>query len=193
ASTSDAYVRAAKLIVATDVSGLVSSVNVEEGQHVSKGELLFQLEPEQFTNAVNAAKAALDQTGLEIRQAQDDYLVLESEVAAQQAKVDLDQTVNHRAQSLLKEDFASRASYDQAHYTLQLDRAQLASLQHQAAAQLALLGGSLDIPVEDHPRYRQAQAALADAKRNLDHASVRAPFDGIVTQVDTLQPGDYLV
>ena len=193
AATDDAYVQAAKLVVATDVSGLVASVDVAEGQHVRRGELLYQLDLETFRNAVDAAQAALDQTALEIRQSQDDYRVLESQVAAQKAKVDLDQTVHDRAKSLLQEDFASRASYDEARYTLQLDQATLSALQHQAEAQLALLGGSADGPVKDHPRYRQAQAALAEAKRDLDHASVRAPFAGIVTQVDSLQPGDYLV
>ena len=32
-----------------------------------------------------------------------------------------------------------------------------------------------------------------EAQRQLDHASVHAPFSGIVTQVDALQPGTYLV
>ena len=44
ASTDDAYVQAAQLLVTTDVSGLVSSVNVHEGQAVKAGDLLFQLD-----------------------------------------------------------------------------------------------------------------------------------------------------
>ena len=39
-STDDAYVRAAKLAISTDVSGVVDRVMVREGQHVTTGERL---------------------------------------------------------------------------------------------------------------------------------------------------------
>ena len=42
------------------------------------------------------------------------------------------------------------------------------------------------------PDYLQAKARLDEAQRQLDHAVIYAPFDGIVTQVDTVQPGMYL-
>lgn len=45
ASTDDAYVQAAKVLVTTDVSGLVKSVDVREGQAVKTGDLLFRLDP----------------------------------------------------------------------------------------------------------------------------------------------------
>jgi membrane fusion protein, multidrug efflux system len=47
--------------------------------------------------------------------------------------------------------------------------------------------------VTQHPQYLQAKATVDEAQRQLDHTSVRAPFDGVATQVDTLQPGTYLV
>ena len=37
-----------------------------------------------------------------------------------------------------------------------------------------------------------AKARLDEAQRELDHTVIYAPFDGIVTQVDTVQPGMYL-
>src|SRR5215468_8311324 len=43
-SNEDAYVRAAKLMVSTDVSGLVRTVTVHEGQHVKAGQVLFDLD-----------------------------------------------------------------------------------------------------------------------------------------------------
>src|SRR5277367_1813026 len=41
-SIDDAYVRAAKLAVSTDVSGIVAEVAVKEGQRVKQGEVLFR-------------------------------------------------------------------------------------------------------------------------------------------------------
>ncbi len=42
------------------------------------------------------------------------------------------------------------------------------------------------------PAYKQAQAQVAEAQRELNHSVVRAPFDGVVTRVSKLQPGQYL-
>jgi membrane fusion protein (multidrug efflux system) len=47
--------------------------------------------------------------------------------------------------------------------------------------------------VEHQPQYQQAKAALDEAKRQLDHTVVRAPFDGMVTEVASLQPGAVII
>src|SRR5215469_15967479 len=47
-SNEDAYVRANKLMVSTDVSGLVSTVAVREGEHVKAGQVLFALDSKPF-------------------------------------------------------------------------------------------------------------------------------------------------
>src|ERR1700733_9902696 len=46
--------------VAFQVSGKVARVFVEEGQHVSRGQLLAELEPTDYRNALNAAQAQKD-------------------------------------------------------------------------------------------------------------------------------------
>ena len=193
ASTDDAYVQAAKLLVTTDVSGLVSSVNVHEGETVKSGDVLFQIDSLAFQIALDNAKANLHQIALTIESMKADYQVTLSNVAAQQSQVELDQVTFDRYTALLPNDSVSRALYDQARFTLQLDKNKLASMQQQAQVQLAKLVGNPDIPATEHPLYRQAKAQVDEAQRQLDHATVRAPFDGIVTQVDALQPGTYLV
>lgn len=193
AYTDDAYVQSAKIVVTTDVSGLVASVNVHEGQLVKLGDLLFQLELKPFQIALDNARGHLEETVQNVQSMKEDYQVLMNNVSAQEAQVALDQVIFDRQAALVKDDFASRATYDQARYTLELDRQKLESLKKQARSQLAKLGGDPDIAVSNHPLSRQAQAKVDEAQRELDHTSVRAPFDGIVTQVDSLQPGDYLV
>jgi len=193
ATTDDANVEAAKVLVTTDVSGLVSSVGVHEGQHVKAGQVLFQIDPLQFQIALDSARANLNQVALNIRSMKETYKELLSNVESQKAQVALDVVTNERNANLVANNDVPRQIYDQSRYTLQLDQARLKSLQHQADVQLATLGGNPDIRVEDHPLYRQAKAAVDEAQRQLDHATVRAPFDGIVTQVDALQPGTYLV
>ena len=193
ASTDNAYVHAAKLMVSTDVSGIVSSVDVREGQTVKAGEILFRIDPRQYEIALDNAKASLEQTALSIESMKLDYKRMISTVAAQAAKVELDQATYDRYEPLTSKDFLSKANFDQARFTLQADKSTLESLQQQAQVQLARLMGNPDLPVTQHPQYLQAKAQVDEAQREFDHTIVRAPFGGRVTQVDALQPGTYLV
>jgi membrane fusion protein (multidrug efflux system) len=193
ASTDDAYVQAAKLVVATDVSGLVSTVDVREGQAVNAGDVLFRLDPRQFQIALDNAKATLNETALSIEAMKEDYKRMLSDIGGQQAQVSLDQVTYDRFATLVRTDSASRAQYDQARFALATDQSKLRSLKQQAQVQLARLAGNPDIAVTDHPQYQQVKAQVDEAQRQLDHSVVRAPFAGVATQVDALQPGTYLV
>jgi membrane fusion protein (multidrug efflux system) len=181
------------VIVSTDVSGIVVSVDVREGQTVKAGDVLFRIDQRQFQIALNNATANLGQIALTIQSMKDDYQRMQSDVSTQEAQVALDQATYNRYADLVGHDAISRANYDQARFTLQADQSKLQSLKQQAQIQLAKLGGDPNIAVTDHPEYLQAKAVVDEAQRQLDHSVVRAPFDGIVTQVDALQPGTYLV
>ncbi|QJP12253.1 HlyD family secretion protein [Starkeya sp. ORNL1] len=193
-STDDAYVRAAKLMVSTDVSGIVSDVDVKEGQTVKAGEILFRIDPLQYRIALQNAKASLAETALNLEAAKVDYQRMLSDIASQEAVVHNDQATFDRYSALVKDSAAlSRAQYDQGRYTLDADQRKLDSLKQQAQVALAKLGGKPDLVVETHPQYLQGKAAVDEAQRQYDHAVVRAPFGGVVTEVDSLQPGLYLV
>jgi membrane fusion protein, multidrug efflux system len=192
-STDDAYVHAAKLMVSTDISGLVSSVDVREGQTVKAGDVLFRVDPRQFQIALDNAKASLAQTALSLQAMKEDYGRMQQDIAAQQSLVDLDQTTFDRDAQLLKTSAVAQSTYDQARFTLEGDKRKLDSLRKLSEVQLARLGGNADFEITGHPQYLQAKAQVDEAQRQLDHTVVRAPFDGVATQVDALQPGTYLV
>ena len=193
ASTDNAYVRAAKLMVTTDISGIVSEVSVKEGQYVKAGDVLFQVDPKPFGIALDSAKASLAQTGLNIESMKQDYRRILSDIASQEAQLALAQANYDRAEALVKTGSGSRASYDLTRFALESAKKQQQSLLDQAQVQLARLAGNADIAPPDHPSYRQVKAQVDEAQRQLDHTTVRAPFNGIVTQVAALQPGTYLV
>jgi membrane fusion protein, multidrug efflux system len=191
--TDDSYVHAAKLMVTTDVSGLVKSVDVTQGEHVKKGQVLFQLDPRPFQIAVDNAKAALDQSVLDIEAMEATYQGLLGQVSAQQAQVRLAQTTYNRDLALAKANAIAPLTLDQARSQLQAAQATLISLHENAQTQLAKLNGNPHLPPQQAPQYLQAQAALAEAQRQLNHATVRAPFEGDVTEVDSLQPGTLVI
>src|SRR5262249_62275263 len=89
-SADDACVRAAKLMVTTDVSGLVASVDVHEGQEVKQGQVLFRVDPHQFQIALDNVKAQLAQVALNVQAMKQDYQRMLKDIEAQQAQVQLD-------------------------------------------------------------------------------------------------------
>jgi len=191
-STSDAYVQANVLTVSTDVSGIVDQIPVYEGEHVVKGQILFRLDPNKFQIAMDSARANLGQTELTLRSLKADYLRAQRQVAAQQAVVQSDQATFDRYAALVKRGGITEQQFDDAKYKLAADQAVLGGNQANVTSVLARLGGKADAPIEQMPAYKQALAQLAEAQRDYNHSIVRAPFAGVVTQVNKLQVGQYL-
>ena len=192
-STDDAYVQTAKLMVSTDVSGLVKTVNVREGEHVTKGQVLFTLDPHPFQIALDNAKAQLGQVVQTVVSTKADYQSMLSTADAQRAQVDLNRRNYERYAALLKANAIAPATYDQARLTLATSQQQLVAAEQTAKTELAKLNGNPDIAPEQTPQYQAAKAAVDEAQRQLNHATVRAPFAGIVAEVDSLQPGTLVI
>ncbi|MBI1210269.1 MAG: biotin/lipoyl-binding protein [Alphaproteobacteria bacterium] len=192
-STDDAYVQAQKVTMSAEVSGVVTEVDVHEGQAVHKGDVLFRIDPKPFQIALENAKAALANSALTVESMKQDYQRMLKDIEAQKAQVALAQSNFERTAKLFARKFVSRAGYDQARFTLDAAQKQLQSLQQQAKVQLAKLGNDPNIAPENHPEYLTAKAAVEEAQRQLDKTIVRAPFNGIATQVSSLQPGMYIV
>ncbi|GAB0116123.1 HlyD family secretion protein [Acidisoma sp. 7E03] len=191
-STDDAYVEAAEVNTTTDVSGIVARVLVHEGERVTKGQELFRLEQHHFRIALDGARAKLAQVAENLAAEKEDYQRMLKDVDTENAQVSQDQADFGRYASLVHSGGVTRAEYDDARFKLAADQARLASLQEQAKTQLAKLGGDIDKPIDQMPEYLSAQSDVDEAQRQLDHTIVYAPFNGIVTNVESLQPGHYL-
>jgi membrane fusion protein (multidrug efflux system) len=192
-SSDDSYVHANKLMVSTDVSGLVQSVNVREGQQVKAGEILFTLDPKPFQIALDNARAALASTVQDVESTRAMYRAAVAQIGAQAAMVNVNRQTYARYQALQKQNAIAAMQLDTQHAAVLNAQATMASLQQTAATQLAKLNGDVNIPVEKTPDYMKAKAAVDEAQRQLDHATVRAPFAGTVGEVDSLQPGTLVI
>ncbi len=191
-SIDDAYVRAAKETVATDVSGIVAQVPVREGQLVRKGDVLLRLDPRQYEIAVASARANAGGVISDLNADKLTYHRMLRDADAKAAQVQADQANYERFAGLVKSGGVTRAEYDNARFQLAANQQALDALKVQAQVQLAKLGGDPDVDVHRMADFLVAQAKLDEAQRELDHTVIYAPFDGIVTQVDTVQPGMYL-
>jgi membrane fusion protein (multidrug efflux system) len=191
-SIDDAYVRAAKEVVATDVSGIVAEVPVHEGQRVRKGDVLLRLDTRPFEIALTGAKANRDSMVSTLNAMKLDYKRMLRDIEVKQAQVELDQADYNRFANLVKSGGVTRAEFDNARFRLMADTQAVEALRVTAAVQLARLGGDPEVDVRTMSDYRQSEARVDEAQRQLDHAVIYAPFDGVVTQVESVQPGMYL-
>ena len=191
-SIDDAYVRAAKEVISTDVSGIVASVPVHEGQRVKKGDVLLRLDPRPFQIALAGATANRDAMASTLNGMKLDYKRLLRDVDVKQAQLQSDQANYDRFANLVKSGGVTRAEYDNARFQLMADKQSVEALKVTAAVQLARLGGNADADVTTMNDYLKAEARVDEAQRELDHAVIYAPFSGIATQVETVQPGMYL-
>lgn len=191
-TTDNAYIQAQSLGVSTDVSGTVQEIDVHDNEAVKKGQVLFRLRPASFETALAGAQAQLGTVRNQVLTLQASYQQSLAQIAQAEADIPYYESAFQRQQDLLKTSTASKATFDSAQHDLIAARQKVIVAKAQAQATLAQLGGDADQPVEKNPFYLQAQSALDDAQRNLGDSVVKAPFDGVVTNVDALQVGKYL-
>ena len=191
-STDDAYVGAQKVLITPDISGKIEKVVVREGQRVREGDVLFEIDPVPFRLAVEQGRATLDQSRTSY-----DNLVANVKIYQQmqdlaQQAVELKQRDVDRKSTLVKSSFGSQLDLDNASNAVVTAKAQLEFLKQQLSSAKTQLLGNPDLPLDQFPPYAQAKAALAQAERNLDHTEMRAPMDGVATQVDQIQLGRFV-
>jgi len=192
-TTDDAYVGAQKVLITPDISGKIEKVVVKEGQRVNKGDVLFEIDPVPFRLAVQQAKATLEQARTTYDNLKANIKIYDQMAGLMQQGVELKQRDVDRKSTLAKSSFGSQLDLDNASTALVTANAELAFVHQQMSSAKTQLLGNADLPLEQFPPYVLAKAALDQAERNLDHTEMRAPMEGIATQVDQIQLGRFVV
>jgi membrane fusion protein (multidrug efflux system) len=191
-STDDAYVKAARVSISTNVPGRVMELMVRDNQRVKRGDMLFRLDERPFQLAVSQTQAQLNKTLLDVEALKATYRQKQSELRSAQDTFAYEQREAQRQKNLLASGISSQAQYDRAVHARDSASQAVSSAQQQLANALAGLGGDPAIDPSKHPSVEQAQAMLDRAKLDLSYATVTAPDDGVVTQVEKLNVGDYV-
>jgi membrane fusion protein (multidrug efflux system) len=190
--TDNAYVRAPIMNIAPDVPGTVAEVAVHENQHVEKGALLFSLDQVRFRIALDGAKAQLGMVHNDLTALQATYRQNLSAIDQAKSSLDYAQATFDRQLNLQKHGVAAQATLDQARRDLDTAQEQLRGAQRAADATLSQLGGNATGSVDEHPRVLEAKSAIDKAQRDLDHATILAPWAGTVANVENLRSGAYV-
>ncbi|HVV40473.1 MAG TPA: HlyD family secretion protein [Nitrobacter sp.] len=191
-TTDDAYVGAQKVLITPEVSGKIDKVSVKEGQHVKKGDLLFEIDPAPYRFAVQQAEAKLNDATIEYNTLKANLAIYAKSSALSQESINVKQRDVDRKTSLVKSNAGSRLDLDNSISALVQAQGLNQILQQQIANARNKLLGDPDLPLEKFPAYAQAKAALGDAQRNLRNTELRAPIDGVATQVDNIQLGRFV-
>jgi membrane fusion protein, multidrug efflux system len=189
-STDDAYVQSARAGISASISGRVIEIDVKENQTVHKGQVLFKLDPADYTVAVAQAEAALAQAQFDIGGSQAVYAQRQADLAVAQDAAAYTQREAVRQKALAEAGVVTKVQADEAAHSADQARRQIAVIQQQIASALADIGGRAGTPVDQQPKVRQARADLDRARLNLSYATIVAPVDGVVTKVEQLQVGN---
>ncbi len=187
--TDDATIDADVVHVAAAVGGRIIELPVTENAKVSKGDLLFRLDPEPYRLAVEQAKAnldvaigALDTRRRTVATEKSNAMIAAEQVKRAQTNFQLASRTTERLRPLADRSFVPTQQFDQAE-TAQRDAAtSVRQAQEQETAALHAIGTeeAAVAAVEAN------KAALGIARRALDDTVVRAWHDGRVVGLSVL-------
>jgi len=145
--------------IKAQVTGYLLTRNYKEGSYVTKGELLFEIDPRPFQAALDQAKGQLAQAEAQLAQGEAQLATAE----ANQLKSQLDV---EKYGPLAKADAVSKQDFDNAVQTNLANKAQV------QAAKAAIAAAKAQI--------QASQAAVEIATINLNFTRIVSPIDGVV-------------
>lgn len=170
------------------ISGTVEAVNVQIGQHVSKGDLLVQIDDSTLRAQLQQNEALLEASRAKLAQTQANDTgtaassnagLASAEVGARTAQMNL-----QRDESLFRQGYVSQSALDDARQAAAAADAGLRAAQVSAQnAQLTVGGQSAAVADVRNAQATvdQDAAAVAVTQSQIAQSEVRAPFDGVVT------------
>lgn len=189
-TTENAYTGADKVMISPRVAGPVTDVAVHENDAVDAGTRLFTIDPAPYRAAVDKAEATLANARTRIRTLKAQYAEQAQALAGARHDLNYAQREYERHQRLAERGVSSESERDRYRHERNQARDKVDQLERALQRIRASLAGDPDIPVEKHPDYRAAAAALTSARLDLQHTQVTAPFAGRVAKVP--DPGQYV-
>lgn len=189
-ATDNAYVKADKVVLAPEVKGRIVAVDVAENQRVAAGTALFRLDDAPYRIALAKAEADLAEARHTVASLKGEYRQKTEEIALARSSAALAAKEYERKAALIRSNTVSASTLDSARTELDVANRRIRVAEQELAQIAAQLGGDPEVAVDDHPLTRAARAVRDQAALDLDHTVVRAPFDGVASQVP--KPGAWV-
>jgi membrane fusion protein (multidrug efflux system) len=181
-TTENAYLKSEIISVTSELSAKVDEVLVQNNDRVSKDEVVVRLRDETFTIAVAGAEANLANVKAELESQKAQYESSLLEIVSALTNLEFATLEKERMRQLLDENSISVAQYDQAEFRWKSASNELEA-KHQALKVIEARLIDPLLPIETHPLYLQALSRLDDARVDLYFVDIRAPADGVATNL----------
>jgi HlyD family secretion protein len=157
--------------ISAETPGRVVELAVNEGDRVTRGQFLLQIDPKSLRTRVDSGTASLDAAAASLEQ---------SRQSVQTARVQVEQAARNlaRQRELWSQQLNTREALERAENDLQAAESSLQEREKQVSAQAA--------------RIEQERAALESARYDLSKVRLESPIDGIVTRRN-IQQGETAV
>jgi membrane fusion protein (multidrug efflux system) len=189
-STDNAYVKADIGIVAAQITGPIVEVAVPENQTVKQGDVLFRIDETPF-------RVGLDRADAQLGAVRDYVEGIRASYRQKLAQLELDKTNAafakrelDRVQALAAQKLTSEINVDTARNKSDVANQTLVVTERSLEQIRAQLGGDPDQPLTEMAAFLAVKSIRDTAVLDLEHAVVRAPFDGIASKVP--QVGNYV-
>jgi multidrug resistance efflux pump len=181
--TTDAYVQAFVIQVASQVEGQVVQVHVLENQPVRKGDLLFEIDPRPFEYHVTLLEARLDQATKQVAQIENQLTASKADIARSAAEEKYARAVREQETEIRRQLATTERRYLRA-----ISQYQVAQADHKRSQ--AMTRKTVEALATQKAIVAETKAQLANARLNLNWTRTYAPANGYVTNVQ-LRVGSY--
>lgn len=172
-----------QILVSPQVSGKIMKSNILEGTPVKKGDLLAQLDPEEYNHDVKRAEAMLASARHRLEELENGFRPeeisqTEKELAEAEAQLAQLESTWKRSKDLVKQRVLSDQDFEESESRYLASKRRMERLQF--ALKLMREGPRKEKIEAARADVRQAEAELAKAQWRLDKCTITAPIDGTI-------------
>ncbi|MGR5080535.1 HlyD family secretion protein [Photobacterium swingsii] len=198
----------------TQIKGKVTAIHVRPNQQVEKGQLIYEIDDEPFTIALNVAQAKLDSAHVALDMAKEDIAINQANFEAAKKDIEISQNKlvaaqqdlkwkqttldRYREQNRVVKHTITESMMDEQNTAVQVAQAQQITVESQLEkaklavnkARLAIEKSKLTVNSREVDVTSQ-QENVAQARWNLEQTKVYAPADGYLTNF-IMREGQYV-
>lgn len=195
---SNGRIEAVEIDIATKAAGRLVEVHVDEGDFVTAGQVLAQMDTDVLNAQLREAEAELHRTKTAVETAQSNVTQRHSEKAAAEsvvlqrnAELDLAHKRFARSEALVEKKASTQEEFDSMRAALYSAKAAVSSAQANVAGAEAAIATAKSQVIQAEASVGSAQAKIERIQADIKDSTLKSPRDGRV-QYRIAQPGEVL-